>query len=135
MWYLPQQRLQLEFCHRLTVRSATSPRFALANRLRSALGLPSHQVEPTQHSLITLAVTSVPQLAQHWGESLGLNSQVFLRTPYRFDNRDPFQVYAVYACEVDCSDAATPLGLTHRTNCSSCASTEIGRCRLFSITI
>lgn len=35
--------------------------------------------------------------------------QVSLRTPYRFDNRDPIAVYAVYACEVDCPDAATPL--------------------------
>jgi len=35
--------------------------------------------------------------------------QVSLRTPYRFDNRDPLQVYAVYACEVDCPDGATPL--------------------------
>ena len=34
---------------------------------------------------------------------------VSLRTPYRFDNRDPLQVYAVYACEVDCPDGATPL--------------------------
>ena len=30
---------------------------------------------------------------------------------------------------------ATTIGLTHCTNCLSCASTEIGRCRLFSITI
>ncbi len=35
--------------------------------------------------------------------------QVCLRTPYRFDNRDPLKVYAVYACEVDCPDDATPL--------------------------
>jgi len=35
--------------------------------------------------------------------------QVSLRTPYRFDNRDPLQVYAVYACEVNCPNAATPL--------------------------
>jgi hypothetical protein len=27
--------------------------------------------------------------------------QVNLRTPYRFDNRDPLKVYAVYAQEVD----------------------------------
>lgn len=33
----------------------------------------------------------------------------FLRTPYRFDNRDPLKVYAVYACEVDCLDDTTPL--------------------------
>ena len=35
--------------------------------------------------------------------------QVSLRTPYRFDNRDPLPVYAVYACEVECPDGATPL--------------------------
>lgn len=35
--------------------------------------------------------------------------QVSLRTPYRFDNRDPLQVYAVYACEVECPEGATPL--------------------------
>ena len=35
--------------------------------------------------------------------------QVSLRTPYRFDNRDPLPVYAVYACEVECPDDATPL--------------------------
>ena len=33
---------------------------------------------------------------------------VSLRTPYRFDNRDPLQVYAVYAHEVDCPDGETP---------------------------
>lgn len=35
--------------------------------------------------------------------------QVSPRTPERFDHRDPLAVYAVYACEVDCPDAATPL--------------------------
>ena len=35
--------------------------------------------------------------------------QVSLRTPYRFEPRDPLQVYAVYACEVDCPDGETPL--------------------------
>lgn len=34
---------------------------------------------------------------------------VSLRTPYRFDNRHPLQVYAVYAHEVDCPDGETPL--------------------------
>lgn len=29
---------------------------------------------------------------------------VALRTPYRFDNRDPLKVYAVYAHEVDCPE-------------------------------
>jgi hypothetical protein len=31
-----------------------------------------------------------------------------LRTPYRFDNRDPLPVYAVYATEVDCPEGETP---------------------------
>lgn len=35
--------------------------------------------------------------------------QVSLRTPYRFEHRDPLKVYAVYACEVECPDGATPL--------------------------
>ena len=34
---------------------------------------------------------------------------VNLRTPYRFDNRDPLQVYAVYATEIDCPEGETPL--------------------------
>jgi len=34
---------------------------------------------------------------------------VNLRTPYRFDNRDPLPVYAVYAVEVDCPDDETPV--------------------------
>jgi hypothetical protein len=36
-------------------------------------------------------------------------SRVNLRTPDRFDNRDPFQVYAVYATEIDCPEGETPL--------------------------
>nr|WP_322657114.1 IS4 family transposase [Dendronalium sp. ChiSLP03b]MDZ8203444.1 IS4 family transposase [Dendronalium sp. ChiSLP03b] len=32
-----------------------------------------------------------------------------LRTPYRFDNRDPLPVYAVYATEVDCPEGETPV--------------------------
>jgi hypothetical protein len=35
--------------------------------------------------------------------------QVSLQTPYRFDKRDPLQVYAVYACEVEYPDGSTPL--------------------------
>jgi len=31
------------------------------------------------------------------------------RTPYRFDNRDPQQVYAVYASELDCPDGESPV--------------------------
>jgi len=34
---------------------------------------------------------------------------VNLRTPYRFDNRDPLRVYAVYATEVDCPEGETPV--------------------------
>jgi hypothetical protein len=36
-------------------------------------------------------------------------SPVQLRTPYRFDNRDPLNVYAVYATEIDCPEGETPL--------------------------
>ena len=34
---------------------------------------------------------------------------VNLRTPYRFDNRDPLAVYAVYVTEVDCPEGETPV--------------------------
>ena len=34
---------------------------------------------------------------------------VNLRTPYRFDNRNPLKVYAVYATEIDCPEGETPL--------------------------
>ena len=34
---------------------------------------------------------------------------VYLRTPYRFDNRDPLLVYAIYATEVDCPEGETAL--------------------------
>jgi len=34
---------------------------------------------------------------------------VNLRTPYRFDNRDPLKVYAVYATQIDCPEGETPL--------------------------
>jgi hypothetical protein len=34
---------------------------------------------------------------------------VNLRTPYRFDNREPLAVYAVYAIEVDCPEGETPI--------------------------
>lgn len=33
---------------------------------------------------------------------------VNLRTPYRFDNRDPLKVYAVYATQIDCPEGETP---------------------------
>ncbi len=35
--------------------------------------------------------------------------RVSLRTPYRFDKRDPLQVYAIYAYEVGCPDDAHSL--------------------------
>ena len=35
--------------------------------------------------------------------------EVNLRTPYRFENRDPLKVYAVYATEIDCPEGETPL--------------------------
>jgi len=34
---------------------------------------------------------------------------VNLRTPYRFDNRDPLLVYAVYATEINCPESETPV--------------------------
>jgi hypothetical protein len=34
---------------------------------------------------------------------------VNLRTPYRFDDRDPLSVYAVYATEFDCPEGETPV--------------------------
>ncbi len=34
---------------------------------------------------------------------------VNLRTPYRFDNRDPLLVYAIYVTEIDCPEGETPL--------------------------
>ena len=34
---------------------------------------------------------------------------VQLRTPYRFDNRDPMNVYAVYATEIDGPESEIPL--------------------------
>jgi Transposase DDE domain len=37
------------------------------------------------------------------------SAKVQLRVPYRFDNRDPSQVYAVYATEIDCLKGETPL--------------------------
>ena len=36
-------------------------------------------------------------------------SAVNLRTPYRFDNRAPLKVYAVYATEIGCPEGETPL--------------------------
>jgi hypothetical protein len=36
-------------------------------------------------------------------------SKVLLRVPYRFDNRAPLPVYAVYAMEIDCPEGETPL--------------------------
>lgn len=36
-------------------------------------------------------------------------SKVQLRVPYRFDNRDPLPVYAVYATEIDCPEVETSL--------------------------
>lgn len=35
--------------------------------------------------------------------------QVSLKTPYRFEHRQPLKVYAVYAAEVDCPESETPL--------------------------
>ncbi len=44
---------------------------------------------------------------------------VNLRTPYRFDNRDPLAVYAVYVTEVNCPEGETPeeVDVTNRGSC------------------
>jgi hypothetical protein len=34
---------------------------------------------------------------------------VQLRTPYRFDHREPLKVHAVYATEIDCPEGETPV--------------------------
>ena len=54
----------------------------------------------------------IPRTANRQGRRTKLAvrfSQLNLRTPYRFDNRDPFPVYAVYATEIDCPEGETPL--------------------------
>ncbi len=54
----------------------------------------------------------VPATANRQGRRAKLAvrfSRINLRTPYRFDNRDPFPVYAVYATEIDCPEGETPL--------------------------
>gem|GEM_PF-1494576 len=44
---------------------------------------------------------------------------VNLRAPYRFDNRNPLAVYAVYATEVDCPEGETPeeVDVTNHGSC------------------
>lgn len=54
----------------------------------------------------------VPATANRQGRRTKLAvrfSRVDLRTPCRFDNREPFQVYAVYATQIDCPEGETPL--------------------------
>ena len=54
----------------------------------------------------------VPATANHQARRTKLAvrySAVNLRTPYRFENRDPLKVYAVYATELDCPEGETPL--------------------------
>ncbi len=43
---------------------------------------------------------------------------VNLRTPYRFDNRDPILVYAVYATEINCPEGETPVEWMLLSTCS-----------------
>ncbi|MEM6612797.1 MAG: IS4 family transposase, partial [Cyanobacteria bacterium P01_C01_bin.72] len=53
----------------------------------------------------------VPATANRQGRRTKLAerfSRVNLRTPSRFDNREPFQVDAVYATEIDCPQGETP---------------------------
>lgn len=54
----------------------------------------------------------LPETAAHAARRASLAVRfcpVALRTAYRFDNRDPLKVYAVYAHEVDCPEGETPL--------------------------
>ncbi len=54
----------------------------------------------------------VPATANHKARRTKLAvrfSAVNLRTPYRFEDRDPLKVYAVYATELDCPEGETPL--------------------------
>jgi hypothetical protein len=54
----------------------------------------------------------VPETGKRQGRIASLAvrfSQVKLRVPYRFENCDPLQVYAVYATEIDCPEGETPL--------------------------
>jgi hypothetical protein len=54
----------------------------------------------------------VPATAHNKGRKAKLAVRfcpVNLRIPYRFDNRNPLKVYAVYATEIDCPEGETPL--------------------------
>jgi len=54
----------------------------------------------------------VPETGKRQGRIASLAvrfCQVQLRVPYRFENRDSLQVYAVYATEIDCPESETPL--------------------------
>lgn len=54
----------------------------------------------------------VPRTANRQGRRTKLAvrfSVVNLRTPYRFDNRAPLKVYAVYATEIGCPEGESPL--------------------------
>ena len=54
----------------------------------------------------------LPQTSKRSGRKAKLAVRfcpVNLRTPYRFDNREPLLVYAVYATEVDFPEGATPV--------------------------
>lgn len=54
----------------------------------------------------------VPATANHKARRTKLvvrYSAISLKAPYRFENRDPLKVYAVYATELDCPEGETPL--------------------------
>ena len=54
----------------------------------------------------------LPQTSQRSARKAKLTVRfcpVNLRTPYRFDNRNPLPVYAVYATEIDCPEGETPV--------------------------
>ncbi len=53
----------------------------------------------------------VPETGKRQGRIASLAVRfclVQLRVPYRFENRDSLQVYAVYATEIDCPESETP---------------------------
>ena len=56
-----------------------------------------------------IALPPTPKRAARKAKLLVRFCAVNLRTPYRFDNRDPLRVYAIYATEVDCPEGETPL--------------------------
>jgi hypothetical protein len=66
------------------------------------------EAQPIQFELeINLPETS--KRCAHQAKLVVRYCLVNLRTPYRFDNRAPLKVYAVYATEADCPEGETPV--------------------------